>query len=220
VIYVKCAYCRVLACVIGKTKGPKGCPMNKYTDIIENVRKEYQIPLVRRLALNAGIVEASGYIEWPRLREIIEFARLMLYKKLGVAFCVGLQEEAMIVSRILENAGFEVHSINCKVGAIRKEDIGVPKEYQGTSKTGYDIGYVTCNPIGQAHLLTKAGTELNIALGLCVGHDSLFFKYSKAPVTVLAAKDRVSGHNPLGFIKTYYGRKYFQKLSSEQKQGS
>ena len=213
---MKCAYCKILACGEGETKGPKGCPMHEYMNIIEEARREYQKTPIRKLASSAGIVEASGYIEWPRLREIIEFARLMQYKKLGIAFCIGLQEEAAIVSKILEKAGFEVYSINCKVGAIPKEDVGVPKEYQGTSKTGYEIGYVTCNPIGQAYLLAQAGTELNIALGLCVGHDSLFFKYSKPPVTVLAAKDRISGHNPLGFIKTHYGRKYFQKLLSEQ----
>jgi len=189
--------------------------MHEYMDIIEEARREYEKPSIRKLASSARIVEASGYIKWPRLRETIEFARLMQYKKLGIAFCIGLQEEAAIISKILEKARFKVHSINCKVGAIPKEDVGVPKEYQGTSKTGYEIGYVTCNPIGQVYLLAQVGTELNIALGLCAGHDSLFFKYSKAPVTVLAAKDRISGHNPLGFIKTYYGRKYFQKLLSE-----
>lgn len=190
--------------------------MNEYMNVIEKTRQEYKKPYVRKLASNAGIVEASGYIEWPRLREIIEFSHLMQYKKLGIAFCIGLQEEAAIVSKILEGAGFKVYSVNCKVGAILKEDVGIPKEYQGTSKTGYEIGYVACNPIGQALLLAEAETEFNIALGLCVGHDSLFFKYSKAPITVLAAKDRTSGHNPLGFIKTYYGRKYFQKLLSKQ----
>ncbi len=212
---MKCAYCKVLVCAEGKTKGSKGCPMLKYMNVIEEVRHEYEKPFARKLASNAGIVEASGYIEWPRLREIIEFARLMEYKKLGIAFCIGLQKEAAIVSKILEEAGFEVHSVNCKVGAISKEDVGVPKEYQGVSKTGYNIGYVACNPVGQARLLAEVKTDLNIVLGLCVGHDTLFFKYSEAPVTVLATKDRISGHNPLGFLHTYYGKKYFQKLFSK-----
>jgi len=45
-------------------------------------------------------------------------------------------------------------------------------------------------------------TEFNIVMGLCVGHDSLFLKYSNAPCTVLAAKDRLLGHNPLAAIYT------------------
>ena len=69
-----------------------------------------------------------------------------------------------------------------------------------------------CNPIGQAIFLNEAKTELNIILGLCVGHDSLFIKYSKAPVTVFAVKDRVLGHNPLAVIyqaEAYYKNKLF-----------
>ena len=34
-------------------------------------------------------------------------------------------------------------------------------------------------------------------VGLCVGHDSLFIKYSEAPVTTLVTKDRVLAHNPV-----------------------
>ena len=40
-----------------------------------------------------------------------------------------------------------------------------------------------CNPIAQAELLNRAETQFNICLGLCVGHDSLFYRYSQAPVT-------------------------------------
>ena len=69
-----------------------------------------------------------------------------------------------------------------------------------------------CNPIGQAMVLNEAGTDFNIMLGLCVGHDTLFFKYIEGPVTVLAVKDRVTGHNPLGPIycaKGYYKKKFY-----------
>ena len=45
--------------------------------------------------------------------------------------------------------------------------------------------------------MNEAGVEFNVLVGLCVGHDSLFFKYAKAPTTVLVAKDRVFGHNPV-----------------------
>jgi uncharacterized metal-binding protein len=57
-----------------------------------------------------------------------------------------------------------------------------------------------CNPVLQAMVLNKGKTEFNVLLGLCVGHDSLFFKYAEAPCTVLAVKDRLLGHNPLAAI--------------------
>ena len=66
-----------------------------------------------------------------------------------------------------------------------------------------------CNPIAQARLLAEHGTDLNVIVGLCVGHDTLFIKHSEAPVTYLIVKDRVLAHNPAGALHamdTYYRR--------------
>ena len=67
-----------------------------------------------------------------------------------------------------------------------------------------------CNPIAQAELLNSQDTQFNICLGLCVGHDSLFYQYSKALVTTLVVKDRVLAHNPVGAI--HYADTYFKDL--------
>jgi uncharacterized metal-binding protein len=64
--------------------------------------------------------------------------------------------------------------------------------------------------VGQAKLLNDVGTGLNVALGLCVGHDSLFFRNSRSPVTVLVAKDRVTGHNPIAAL--YTSHSYYRRL--------
>jgi len=213
---LKCAYCKALSCVVGE-KGPKNCPMEINRDVLEEARKLYERLLEKKLAANAGIVEATGYLQWPRLKDTIEFAKLMNYKKLGIAFCVGLQKEANVLSKILEKYKFDVFSVMCKTGSIPKSEVGVPEQYQWTSKTGYAIGYVTCNPIGQAMLLNRAETDMNIIVGLCVGHDILFTRHSKAPVTTLIAKDRVTGHNPAAVLYTYYGNAYFDKDLSEKR---
>ncbi len=55
-------------------------------------------------------------------------------------------------------------------------------------------------------------TDLNVVVGLCVGHDSLFYKYSEAMVTTAVTKDRVLGHNPAAALYTaesYYKKKLF-----------
>ena len=59
--------------------------------------------------------------------------------------------------------------------------------------------------------MNQARTEFNVLLGLCVGHDSLFFKFAEAPTTVLAVKDRVTGHNPLAAI--YLHETYYRKIT-------
>ncbi len=66
-----------------------------------------------------------------------------------------------------------------------------------------------CNPILQAKMLNHAKTDLNVVVGLCVGHDSLFYKYSEAITTTMITKDRVLGHNPAAALytaDTYYKR--------------
>ena len=52
------------------------------------------------------------------------------------------------------------------------------------------------------------------SLGLCVGHDMLFNKHSKAPVTTLVVKDRVTGHNPVAVL---YGQNFYYKRLQKQK---
>ena len=64
-----------------------------------------------------------------------------------------------------------------------------------------------CSPISQAMVLNDEGVDFNILMGLCVGHDSLFFRYSEALTTVLVVKDRVLGHNPAAAANNGYGRK-------------
>ena len=51
---------------------------------------------------------------------------------------------------------------------------------------------------------------MNFTVGLCVGHDALFNKYSEAPVSALIVKDRVTGHNPAAAL--YLSDGYYKKL--------
>ena len=133
----------------------------------------------------------------------------MGYKSLGIAFCSALILEARFLSQILEKQGFEPVSVSCKVGCSPKETIGIKEEekiYIGTFES-------MCSPIAQAMILNEEGTDFNILVGLCVGHDSLFLKYSKAPCTVLVTKDRVLAHNPAGALYTMGS--YYERLMQE-----
>jgi len=174
---------------------------------------------IKKATKNASIVEAKGYIVWPRLKDTIEYAKLMGYKKLGLAFCIGLLDEAQKVGKILERYDFIVSSVCCKTGGLKKTDVGVPEEFTMVSKTGYAIGFTTCNPAAQALLLNKAKTDMNIIIGLCVGHDITFTKLSDAPVTTLIAKDRSSNHSPASILYTRYGDSFFIEDLKKEKSG-
>lgn len=159
-----------------------------------------------KIAKKAAEVEAKYYGEMTRVEEVIEFAKRMGYKKIGIATCLGLINESRTFAKIAEHNGLEVYSVICKVGAIDKKDIGIADETRVHNWCHESI----CNPILQAELLEEAGTELNVIVGLCVGHDTTFIRHTKAPVTYLIVKDRVLAHNPAGAL---YGiNHYFKHL--------
>jgi len=206
---LRCAMCGVWVCEAepGTAKYPPFCPMTTEPAILSRAEEAYLSQGdLREFALAAARTEAAGYCKEPRVEEIINFARRIGVRRLGIASCIGLIQEARILQEILEANGFEVDSVCCKVGSIDKEKIGLRDE-EKIHPGQYES---LCNPVGQAMLLNEAGTELNIVVGLCVGHDSLFFKHSEAPVTVLVAKDRVTGHNPVAAL--YTSHSYYQRL--------
>ena len=153
----------------------------------------------------AAEVECEHYCQYTRVQEIVEFAKKLGFHKIGIATCVGLLHESRVLARILRSHGFEVFGMGCKAGMVKKVDLGIPAACNA-------VGANACNPIFQAKMLNAAGTQLNIVVGLCVGHDSLFYKYSDALVTTLVAKDRVLGHNPAAALynaESYYKAKVF-----------
>lgn len=151
----------------------------------------------------AARVEAEYYFKIPRIQELVEFSKLMNYKKLGLAFCIGMKDESeQVVTRL--STDFDVVSVCCKACGLSKDELDLPK----IRGEGFEAA---CNPVGQALLLQEEETDLNVILGLCMGHDMLFTKHSKAPVTTLAVKDRVLGHNPLAAIYSGYYRRQWEK---------
>lgn len=171
------------------------CYDKEIRDYAENeLRKEENL----NFYITSTELEVDAYMKLPRVLELIEFAKRMNYKKLGIASCVGLKNESQVLTSLLQEKGFEVSLAICKTCGIGKGDLGVTKTLSGK------LSEPSCNPIGQAKLLEKEKTEFNIVVGLCVGHDSLFIKYSKAPTTVLIVKDRVLAHNPIGAIYSNY----------------
>ena len=191
-------------------KAPDRCPtVTRGESIASALSTMMEQPQLFEFAKQASIQEGEGYGNKDlgyerlipiktRLAETIEFAGKMGYKRLGLAFCMGLRAEAKVVSKLIAASGFEVVSATCKVGRIPKETLGINER----QKIRIGCFEAMCNPVAQAFVLNDEKTEFNIVMGLCVGHDSLFLQHSAAPCTVLAVKDRMLGHNPLAAIYT------------------
>ena len=188
---VSCAYCppTIRACRHGESdrRGPGFCPSKMDDEGLEEAAAQYADPFVREVARASALVESEGYCRWTRVEEIVALARRLGFRKLGIATCISFVDLARTLSAILESHGFEVASVACKNGGVPKEAIGL-RDDEKIRPGGHES---MCNPIAQAELLNEAGTELNVVLGLCVGHDSLFFRHSRGLATTLVAKDRV-----------------------------
>jgi len=199
---------------------PKSCPSEKEQQIVTDSFDRYLgDDDDARLARVAAQVEGLCYqpipgsdavnARWTRVEDTIALAKLMGYKKIGIATCVGLLEESNQLTSILKAQGLIPYSVCCKSGSIDKLKLGL-KEAEKVRPHTFEPA---CNPIAQAELLNKVATDMNLIVGLCVGHDMLFAKYSNAPTSTLVVKDRVTGHNPVAAL---YGQNFYFKRLQKQ----
>ena len=135
-----------------------------------------------------------------RLAELVYFCLEMDYRKIGVAFCVELQEPTKILVSVLRRF-FSVVPVCCKVGGLQPWGASDLLLDLAESDGHHDVA---CNPAGQARILNKIGTDLNVEVGLCIGADCVFGAESQAPVTTLFVKDRSLANNPIGALYSEY----------------
>lgn len=206
---LSCVDCHTLNCWKQNSTYPAFCltEEGREAGTYQRAMDELRQPENQRVAVAAAEVEYEGYGKRTRVEEIIQFARKLGVTKIGIATCAGLIEESRTLTKILRINGFEVYGAACKAGATPKVDIGIPKACEA-------VGVNMCNPIYQAELLNDAGTQLNLIVGLCVGHDSLFIKYSRALCTSVITKDRILAHNPAAAL--YQTECYYSRLMEYQ----
>ncbi len=178
-------------------KWPSNCPTKAFREELKDGMSAYQCEPLRTLAISSYECNILGECQWTRVEEVMEFTRLCGFSHLGIAYCCDMREEARVLGRALRANGFEVTAVPCSVG------------YPCWDSVGIDHPATVCNVVGQAIILNRAQTDLNITLGQCVGDDAIFFMESEAPVTALVCKDKVTGHNPVAAI--YGAHKYFKE---------
>lgn len=213
---LSCSDCRAYHCDRRKSKYPEFClTVNTPETRLEEIKSMYmEDPFTSKVLHTASeVVGGSNYGKLTRVEETVLFAKELGAKKIGIATCIGLINEANTFVRILEAKGFNDYcTVVCKVGSIDKTEVGI----DAGNKIIKNCHESSCNPILQADILNKEKTDLNIVIGLCVGHDTLFIKHSEAPVTVLIVKDRVLANNPAAALYTTCS--YYKKLLEKQTQ--
>ena len=198
---------------------PGNCPTSHHGDLVGSAMEQYRPGGPdERLARVAAEVEGLCYEQrpggavharWTRVEDTVALAKRMGWKRVGIATCIGLLDESARLAEILEAQGLEPVSVCCKVGSVDKAELGIGEELKVRPGTFEPL----CNPIAQARILNRLATDMNVIMGLCVGHDMLFAKHADAPTTTLVAKDRVTGHNPVAAL---YGNHFYYKRLAKQ----
>jgi len=199
---------------------PGYCPSEREKEIIDDSFRKYAgDDADARLAKVAAVVEGLCYqpvpgsdavnARWSRVEDTIALAKLMGWSRVGIATCIGLLQETERLVQILKAQGMEAFSVCCKAGSIDKLELDIDE----SDKVRPGTFEPACNPIAQARLLNEEKTDMNLIVGLCVGHDMLFSKYSEAPTSTLVVKDRVTGHNPAAVL---YGQNFYYKRLQKQ----
>jgi len=167
-----------------KCRNAEACPATSF-DRDEVVQKYTQQSEIVQAA--ADLVDFGRAGTLSRLQETIAFAQKMNYKRIGLAYCYGMENQVTQIVEILRENKLNIRSVSCTVGGIPQNEVNP----ESTFCT------VSCNPIGQARQLNNENVDLVVMIGLCLGHDILFQREVKADCTTLVVKDRVFNHAPL-----------------------
>ena len=145
---MNCAFCPHHKCY---TSG-QNCTRLTHEEI-----SEYYTDEDKKMMRASSATESRNYLKMTRLEESVFFAKEMGVKKVGIAFCIGLANEAHFCAQYFKNEGLDVQSVCCKVCSVDKDLLELEKIKPGQREA-------MCNPKVQARLLNEGGTELNFIL--------------------------------------------------------
>lgn len=182
-----CTHCAPKSC-----RNLESCGAEKFDP--EVIKEIYRDPATQAVVQAAAALVDNGRAgSLSRLRETIEFAKSMKYKKIGLAYCYGMEHDAEAVGVIFREHGLRLTGVSCTVGGVSQDAVNAAS---CTHK-------VSCNPVGQAAQFNAEGTDLVIMMGICLGHDILLQRELQCDVTTFAVKDRVFDNDPMRILRGY-----------------
>jgi len=179
-----------LACKAKSCRGNVSCGAEKF-DPASNMDAYHAEDSQKIVQAAAVLVDGGRAGTLSRVEELVEFAQLMNYQRIGLAYCYGMESTASEVRDIFTANGLKSVGVSCTVGGFSQDKINENSSLPG----------VSCNPLNQAAQLNQENVDLAVVIGLCMGHDILFNREFKGDVTTLIVKDRPNGHAPMKGIQ-------------------
>ncbi len=175
---IQCSSCFKQSCVGDGHQEKPYCPTYAHPEIFDEAKKIYaKDSETGFLAKQAAIIESKGYMMWPRLKDTIELARRMEFKKIAVLFCPDLRKEAKKAYRIFTENNFTVVSRVC-----------------GINKSKPQLSEAVISE------LNEYSPELIVNAGLCIAFEAEALRLFKVPVTTFIARDKKMNNYPASAV--------------------
>ncbi len=180
-----CTKCNTKSC-----RTTESCNATKFD--AEALMATYHLPNNQKIIQAAAELVDNGKAgTLSRLQEVIEFSKSMNFNRIGIAYCYGMELDAVLVSQIFRESGFKIIPVSCTTGGFKQSEVN----------TESSIDKVSCNPLAQAEQINNENVDFTITMGLCLGHDIIFQKQINSYTTTLIVKDRVHNNNPLKALR-------------------
>lgn len=176
-----CVNCTPKTCRQSESCGVEKFEKAELLDIYNNPENQ------KIISAAASLVDNGKAGKLSRLQELIEFIKKMDYKKVGLAYCYGMEKDAKAFRDIFKNENIKLRTVSCTVGGVNQNEVNDDS----------CIEKVSCNPLGQAEQLNSEGVDFVIIMGICLGHDILLQRNLKADFTTFVVKDRVYSNAPM-----------------------
>lgn len=181
-------------------QAPPDCPTRLHADVLARAGElcRTEGTDAHRLWQAFGRLIGTGGAAKSRVEHVVDFARALGEGRIGIASCLRYIEDARFLRGLLRAEGFDAPVVLCKVGGWTVRDVGVDR----------DTDWIVCNPAGQALILNKLGCGVQLTLGLCMGHEMIFNKYSTGYVTNLYVKEKISEERPRDTVRAMMRGEY------------
>jgi uncharacterized metal-binding protein len=190
-----CSHCAKTSCLSGDFGAmPKTCPTRTRSEVARDAEPYADAEQHGTMRAADDAPFTGDGVKRNRVEELAFYAKARGMKRVGIAFCVSLARDAQALGRFLREEGLEAELVCCRVGAIDREQIGLPKAHPERFSA-------ICNPVAQARLLNERAVDIVAQVGLCLGHDMILQAECDAPVTTLVVKDRALDHHPIAALR-------------------
>lgn len=130
---LNCMSCGTTACEYTDREEPRFCAQSAVSSALhDEAQRLYALP-ENHVIMQAAAMVSEETANSTRAQDTIKFANLIGATHIGIASCTIMLRETRILAKLLEQAGFRVETVGCKLESNRRADLDLEPR-QGAAK--------------------------------------------------------------------------------------